>query len=80
MKKNLVGYTSDGASVMTGHKNGLIAHMRDVGEHPLFAMHCMAHKLNLVIVKGFGTNKYFEKFEHVINKVFQIYAFLGQFY
>ncbi|CAI7773502.1 unnamed protein product, partial [Closterium sp. NIES-53] len=39
----IVGISTDGASVMTGKENGLVAHLR---EHvpPLCSCHCIAHR------------------------------------
>ncbi|CAI7792326.1 unnamed protein product, partial [Closterium sp. NIES-54] len=39
----LVGISTDGASVMTGKDNGLVAQIREHAPH-LFSCHCIAHR------------------------------------
>lgn len=51
MKKNIVGFISDGASVMMGRKNGLVILVGDFTGRPIFRVHCMAHRLHLVITQ-----------------------------
>jgi hypothetical protein len=45
----LVGQGYDGANVMSGHISGVQARMREKYKSAIF-VHCMAHRLNLVIV------------------------------
>ena len=44
--KKIVAFASDGASVMTGHKSGLVTKLRDKQPH-LIGIHCVNHKLEL---------------------------------
>lgn len=56
MKDKLVGQTYDGASVMSGHANGLQKKVLD--EYPLAIFtHCYAHILNLVLQQGLSNIK-----------------------
>lgn len=45
-EKKVVGFGSDGASVMTGKNNGMAARLKRVNPF-LISIHCMAHKLAL---------------------------------
>ena len=51
IKEKLIGQTYDGASVMSGHINGVQAQLQP--EYP-FAhfVHCAAHRLNLVLCQA----------------------------
>lgn len=76
-KRNLVGYASDGERVMSGHLGGLISIIRRNTEKPIYAIHCMAHRLHLAIHKAFESNSYFKEFDSFINKLFQFYNWNG---
>ena len=43
---NLIGFGSDGASVMTGNKSGVATRFRQLSPH-MINIHCMAHRFNL---------------------------------
>nr|CAI5829018.1 unnamed protein product [Callosobruchus analis] len=47
-KTKLVGQCFDGASVMAGHLNGLQAKIKEQAPQAVF-VHCLAHRLNLVL-------------------------------
>lgn len=72
-RTNLVGFASDGEPTMSGQNNGLIALIRKDSKNHIFSIHCMAHRLELIIKHALETNKYFEKFEQIINELFQFY-------
>ena len=48
----LVGQCYDGASVMSGHLNGLQKKIKDKAPQAVF-VHCLAHRLNLVLQQSF---------------------------
>lgn len=73
LKRNLIGYASDGESVMAGQQGGLISYFRNNAEHFIYSIHCMAHRLELVIEKAMKKVPYFKNFENFINKLFQFY-------
>lgn len=54
-KQKIVGITCDGASVMSGRVNGLVAKMRELNPSIIFT-HCHAHRLNLVISDSLKSN------------------------
>ena len=49
MKKWLTGYGADGASVMMGEQGGLGRKLEEWTERSLVKVHCLAHRINLVI-------------------------------
>lgn len=50
-KTKLVAQCFDGASVMSGHLNGLQSKIKEVAPQAVF-VHCLAHRLNLVLQQG----------------------------
>lgn len=72
-KENLVGYISDGENVMMGENGGLISHVRKVAKNPVFAVHCMAHRIHLAINKAYSSIPYFLEFDKFINELFKFY-------
>lgn len=73
VKRNLVGYVSDGEPVMSGKKGGLLALFQQNTDNFVYGIHCMAHRLELSIVKALQSVQYFEKFDALINNLFQFY-------
>lgn len=71
-KSKMVGFASDGAAVMTGRINGLAVQMRTYVTNPIYAVHCMAHKLQLAIGKAYDTN-YFSSLDNLINFLYSFY-------
>ena len=47
-RNKLIGQSYDGASVMSGHLNGLQTKVKDEVPQAIF-IHCLAHRLNLVL-------------------------------
>ena len=56
LQQKLVGQTYDGASVMSGHINGLQQKMIDKFRQAIFT-HCYAHVLNLVLQQSLSSIK-----------------------
>lgn len=57
IKQRAIGFGSDGASVNLGSNNGLIVKMREyVGRTNVWAVHCMAHRLQLTIGYAWKSN------------------------
>lgn len=73
VKRNLIGYVSDGEAVMSGHRGGLLSYFQANTDNFVYAVHCMAHRLELAIVKSFKIIPYFARFEKFINDLFQFY-------
>lgn len=51
-EQKLIGQCYDGASVMSGHLNGLQKKIKDKAPQAVF-VHCLAHRLNLVLQQSF---------------------------
>lgn len=78
MKRNLIGFASDGASVNLGRSGGLVQHFKNFANSPIFAVHCMAHRLELAIQHSFEIDDLFvstvgRKIESYINSVYSFY-------
>ena len=74
MKERLIGFTSDGASVMIGKHNGLGTLISQEVTNKLFITHCMAHKLELAIGHAFDKIQKFRKnFEGLVNGIYSFY-------
>jgi len=73
IKRNLVAFASDGAPVMMGKSGGLKKLLSDWIGKPLFSVHCMAHRLQLAILKALSGIPYFAKFEDLLNEIFHFY-------
>ena len=75
LKYNLIGYISDGAPVMIG-KNGLISKFRSMTNHPIYSVHCMAHKLHLAITKSLRNIIFSDStFKKIIESLVKFYNF-----
>uniref|UniRef100_H2ZSF8 DUF4371 domain-containing protein n=1 Tax=Latimeria chalumnae TaxID=7897 RepID=H2ZSF8_LATCH len=48
--KNCIAQCYDGASIMSGTMNGVQTVIREASQNPCPYIHCMAHRLNLVVV------------------------------
>jgi len=57
----MVGFGSDGASVMTGRLNG-VGVMLQKQAHHMIQIHCMAHRLALVCVDAANKNPYMQEY------------------
>jgi len=74
MKKNLVGFASDGASVMTGRNNGLAKRFeRFTDRNFLYAIHCMAHRLHLAIRRALNGVQSVTNLEEVLKILHNFY-------
>jgi len=68
----LVGFGSDGASVMTGCKSGVSTRLKR--EQPLlFSMHCMAHRLELGFKAVVGENSFMTTFSELLFSIYNFY-------
>lgn len=73
-KLPVVGQCYDGAAVMAGKVNGVQQRMRQ--DHPnAIYIHCMAHKLNLLLVEACKVNRVASGFFCVMES---LYTFFGQ--
>lgn len=81
MKQHLIGLASDGAATNVGKEKGMIKYLREWAKRLLFAVHCMAHRLELLADHAFGVNADMEIItnyvERTINEVYSFYGGLG---
>ena len=68
----LVGFGSDGASVMTGCKSGVSTRLKRE-QLPLFTMHCMAHRLELGFKAIVGENSFMTTFSELLFSIYNFY-------
>ena len=61
----LVGFASDGASVMTGIHNGVAAQLKRICPQ-LTSIHCVAHRLQLAGLASVHELDYFDHFESTV--------------
>ncbi|CAI7803344.1 unnamed protein product, partial [Closterium sp. NIES-53] len=64
----IVGISTDGASVMTGKENGLVAHLRKHVPH-LFSCHCIAHHEALAVKDAAESNEDLGMVDKVVRTV-----------
>ena len=73
-KKKLVGFGSDGASVMQGKNNGLAKKkLSNYIGNPIYSIHCMAHRLQLAAGHAFESLPISTKFEEMISGLYSFY-------
>jgi hypothetical protein len=75
MKRTLIAFASDGASVMLGKHAGLGKKLSEFVQRPLIEVHCMAHRIHLAIRRAFRRNKALKMFafESFLNKLYSFY-------
>ncbi|CAI7864641.1 unnamed protein product [Closterium sp. NIES-54] len=64
----IVGISTDGASVMTGKENGLVARLREHVPH-LFSCHCIAHREALAVKDAAESNEDLGMVDKVVRTV-----------
>lgn len=69
----MVGFGSDGASVMTGRLNGVGVQLAKLAQHVVL-IHCMAHRLALVCVDAVKETPYLKDYS---SKLGQLYAYFS---
>ena len=71
-KNKLVAFTTDGASVMTGVKNGVVSKLSADRPHVL-GIHCLAHKLELAFSDGIKKSVMVRKVEDLLSGLYTLY-------
>lgn len=71
---HMVGFGSDGASVMTGKLNGVGVLLQQRAKY-MVLIHCMAHRLALVCVDAAKENPYMQEYH---TKLGQLYAYFSR--
>jgi len=74
MKKQMIGFCSDGASNMTGKLKGLATLLRaKVGDH-LQTFHCMAHRLELAVHNTVSSVTEASHFQMLVDTLYAMYS------
>ncbi len=74
VKRRLVAFVADGASVNMGRRNGLATRLdRDFSEKSLYVIHCMAHRLDLAIARAWKGKDFFKAMNTEVNNVYYFY-------
>ncbi|XP_053405013.1 E3 SUMO-protein ligase KIAA1586-like [Mercenaria mercenaria] len=71
-KAKLVGFCSDGASNMQGHKSGLVALLRKTHPH-IVTVHCLAHRLELAFKDTIKKVPLYEKMMTLLLGLYYLY-------
>jgi hypothetical protein len=71
--KNILGFGSDGASVMVGKTKGLAAKMKEESPHCV-SIHCMAHRLNLATSQASENVPYMQEFEKLLSDLYYYFG------
>ncbi|KAL1267092.1 hypothetical protein QQF64_002767 [Cirrhinus molitorella] len=69
----IIAQSYDGASVMSGHLSGVQQRIREEFPFAVY-VHCMAHKLNLVLVESCTVNRDIKTSLNVIDKLYSMFA------
>ena len=71
---SLIALGTDGASVMTGVKNGLVTKYKQ--QNPfLLTQHCAAHQLALASAQAANSFPYMVKYQSPLNEIYKYYHF-----
>ncbi len=69
----MVGFGSDGASVMTGCVSGVATRLKAVVPYQV-ALHCMAHKLQLSCQAAYGDVDHFHQVDHTSQSIYTYFS------
>ena len=73
-KKKLVGITTDGASVNTGAKSGVVKRLQDKCNRPsIVGLHCVAHKLELAYKDAIQGNGCYRHIDTLLSGLYAFY-------
>ena len=61
IKRNLIGFASDGANVMIGSNGRVSQKLTEYVERSIFTIHCLAHRLQLAVGRAWNEKTYFKK-------------------
>ena len=71
-RHKLVSCTADGASVNTGHKEGLFKKLSRDGDRPwLVPVHCINHRVELAVKDAFGDSS-FKDIDRLYENIFSL--------
>lgn len=80
MRNNLIGFASDGAPTNVGDHGGIIKYLRDFATNKIYAVHCMAHRLELAVSHAFDSMNKFDNMDKINNHLDQTITKTYSFY
>ena len=69
----LAGVSCDGASVMLGERNGVVAHLK-MKAPQLIVTHCAAHRLSLASCNAAASTPWFKRFESLLSSCYSFFS------
>ncbi|XP_055384099.1 E3 SUMO-protein ligase KIAA1586-like [Condylostylus longicornis] len=72
LKLNLIGFCSDGASVMLGSKSGVSARIKEIFPNVII-WHCLSHRLQLVLDDSINDIKQINHFKLFMDRIYSIF-------
>ena len=69
---NLIGFSSDGASVMRGSKTGVATKLQQIYNNKLLTIHCLPHCFNLI--SSFASEAFHSIIEQMIKKIYNHFS------
>ena len=73
LKKNMIGFGSDGASVMRGHHVGAAVKLQSLMNTEFKSFHCMAHKMELAVNMAINSAVEINHFHMFIDSLYAFY-------
>ncbi|XP_045165902.2 zinc finger protein 862-like [Mercenaria mercenaria] len=71
---SMTSFASDGPSVMTGKKNGVVAKLKK--DNPrVIPVHCLNHRLQLAVSKAFGSVREIDSVDEILIAIWKYYHF-----
>ena len=73
IRDRLTGFASDGAASMTGKDNGLAVRIRRAVKHPIYVIHCSAHRLQLALDHALDSHPFKTIYVKFVNDIHNFY-------
>lgn len=71
--EKVVGIGTDGAAVMTGHKNGVAVKLQNSGATYLTQIHCAAHRVSLALSQAAKSSALVHDVEIILSQVYRFF-------
>lgn len=75
--ENVIGFGSDGASVMTGSTSGVAARLK-AANPKIQSVHCSAHRLNLASSQAADSIPYLQRYQRIVSSIYNMTAHSSQ--
>lgn len=70
--RHMMGFASDGATVMTGKNNGVAARLKALNER-LVSVHCVCHRLALACTDTLDALAYIKKVQEILRQLWKLF-------